>query len=227
MDNNGKIGVYAWENKINNKIYVGSGDPLYSRISDYYQPWYLKSRTGLYIVRALNKYTMSNFNLHILEYSDSENVIMCEQKWIDLIQPEYNLSPIAGSSKGYKPTLESREKMRISATGRKHSDEVKDLMSKNRTGLNNSFYNKKHTAENIEKFREIARNRDYVPVKGLEVEITDLETNTITVYSSIREAAKFLNSDIKTLLRREGSQKEKGVNKLYRNRYVIYINRNQ
>ncbi len=98
-------------------------------------------------------------------------------------------------------------------------------MSKNRTGSNN--YNKKHTAETIERFKEIAKNRDYVPVKGLEVEITDLETNTITVHSSIREAAKFLNSDIKTLLRREASQKDKGVNKLYRNRYVIYINRKQ
>nr|YP_009254030.1 hypothetical protein [Hypomyces aurantius]ANC62716.1 hypothetical protein [Hypomyces aurantius] len=71
LDNKGKIGVYAWENKINNKIYVGSGDPLYTRISDYYQPWYLESKTGLYIVRSLNKHTMSNFNLHILEYSDS------------------------------------------------------------------------------------------------------------------------------------------------------------
>lgn len=28
-DNSGKIGVYAWENKINNKLYVSSGDPLY------------------------------------------------------------------------------------------------------------------------------------------------------------------------------------------------------
>nr|YP_009254031.1 hypothetical protein [Hypomyces aurantius]ANC62717.1 hypothetical protein [Hypomyces aurantius] len=152
---------------------------------------------------------------------------MCEQKWIDLIQPEYNLSPTAGSSKGYKPSLESIEKMKISATGRKHSDEVRDLMSQNRIGLNNSFYNKKHTAENIERFREIAINREHTPVKGLEVEITDIETNTVTVHSSVREAAKFLNSDIKTLLRREASQREKGVNKLYRNRYVIYINRNQ
>lgn len=225
MDNNGKIGIYAWENKINNKVYVGSDDPLYSRISDYYQPWYLKSRTGLYIVRALNKYTMSNFNLHILEYSDSENVIMCEQKWIDLLKPEYNLSLVAGRTKGYKPRLESIEKLRISATGRKYSDIVRDLMSKNRRGLNNSFYNKKHTAETIEKFKEIARNRDYTPVKGLEVEITDIETNIVTEFSSVRAAASFLNSDIKTLLRREAAQKEKGINKLYRNRYVIYIKR--
>jgi len=36
-DNNGKIGIYSWINKINGKIYIGSGDPLYLRISDYYQ----------------------------------------------------------------------------------------------------------------------------------------------------------------------------------------------
>lgn len=110
---------------------------------------------------------MSKFNLHILEYSDSENVILCEQKLIDLIQSEYNANPIAGSSKGYKHKPESIEKMKISATGRKQTDEVKNLLSENRRGPNNSFYNKKHIAETIEKFKEIARNRDYTPVKGL------------------------------------------------------------
>ena len=80
-ENNGKIGVYAWVNKINNKVYVGSGDPLYTRLSDYYQPWYLASRGNLYVVRAFNKYTMArppakfqsktpetNFSLYIRIY---------------------------------------------------------------------------------------------------------------------------------------------------------------
>nr|YP_009750538.1 GIY-YIG endonuclease [Tolypocladium cylindrosporum]QIJ60543.1 GIY-YIG endonuclease [Tolypocladium cylindrosporum] len=225
VDNNGKIGVYCWENKINNKIYVGSGDPLYLRLSDYYQDWYLGSRTNLYIVRSLNKYSMSNFNLHILEYTDSENLIKCEQKWIDFVKPEYNTNLTAGSTKGYKHSIESIEKMRILATGRKHTDKVKDLMSKNRQGINNAFYNKKHTDDTIEKFKIIASNRTYVPVKGLEVEITDIETKITSTHSSIREAAKYLNSDIKTLLRREAAQKDKCINKPYRNRYIININR--
>lgn len=59
----------------------------------------------------------------------------------------------------------------------------------------------------------------------MEVEITDLETKITTTHSSVREAAKFLNSDIKTLLRREASQLIKGTNKPYRNRFVININR--
>jgi len=79
-DNNGKIGVYAWFNKINGKIYIGSGNPLYLRISDYYQKGYLESRTNLSIVRALNKYGMINFSLIILEYTESENVIFSEQE---------------------------------------------------------------------------------------------------------------------------------------------------
>lgn len=37
-ENNGKVGVYCWVNKVNGKLYIGSGDPLYLRISDYYQP---------------------------------------------------------------------------------------------------------------------------------------------------------------------------------------------
>jgi excinuclease UvrABC nuclease subunit len=39
-DNNGLVGVYAWVNRVNLKIYVGSGDPLYVRLSDYFQSWY-------------------------------------------------------------------------------------------------------------------------------------------------------------------------------------------
>lgn len=48
LDNKGKIGVYAWENKINNKMYLGSGNYLYLIISDYYQDWYLASKNNLY-----------------------------------------------------------------------------------------------------------------------------------------------------------------------------------
>lgn len=65
-DNNGKIGVYAWINNINGKFCIGSGDQLYVRLSDYYNNWYLNSRSGLYIVRARSKYGMSNLTLAIL-----------------------------------------------------------------------------------------------------------------------------------------------------------------
>ena len=224
-ENNGKIGIYAWVNKINGKVYVGSGDPLYLRISDYYQSWYLNNRTNLYIVKALNKYGMENFTLVILEYTNSENLIPSEQKWIDRIKPEYNLNPSAYNSKGYKHTIESIEKMSKVAIGRKHSDEVRRLMSDNRKGKDNPFFGKKHKPETIVLFKEIAENREKFPVKGIEVEITNLDNKTTTIYSSIREAAKAIDSDIKTILRREKIQVEKGINTPYRNKYIITIKR--
>jgi hypothetical protein len=46
------------------------------------------------------------------------------------------------------------------------------------------------------------------------------------VYSSIRKAAESINSDIKTILRREKIQTEKGINTPYRNKFLICIKRN-
>jgi group I intron endonuclease len=111
-ENNEKIGIYCWINKKTEKFYIGSGDPLYLRISDYYQSWYYLSHSNLYIVRALFKYGMSNFSLVILEYCKSDDLIKCEQKWIDQLKPEYNINPTAGNTKGYKHTIEAIEKMR-------------------------------------------------------------------------------------------------------------------
>lgn len=177
-ENSGKLGIYAWENKINGKLYIGSGDPLYLRISDYYQKWYMDSRSNLYIVRALSKHGMTNFSLHILEYTNEENLIACEQKWIDKLKPEYNINPIAGNSKGYKHSPESIEKMQLLAKGRKHTEETKKGMSINRKGLNNSFYGKTHTLKSKTLMKEIALNRTDPSNPGISVEITDLTSKS-------------------------------------------------
>ena len=225
-DNSSKSGVYAWINKVNQKFYIGSGDPLYLRLSDYYQNWYIRKRSGLPIVRALTKYGMENFSLVILEYTDPNNLILCEQKWINDLKPDYNINPIAGNSKGYKHTIESVEKMRQASLGRKHTEEVKQNMSNTRKSINNPFYGKTHTKKSLALMKAAALIRLKSPVKGIKVEITDLETKLTTVYDSIRKAALAINSDIKTILRREKSQIKKGINTPYKNKYIIVIIRN-
>lgn len=168
---------------------------------------------------------MFNFCLYILEYTNSENIISCEQKWINLLQPEYNINPTAGSSKGYKHCEESKKKMRLAALGRTHTEEVKNFMSISRRNENNPFFGKKHSVNVIKKLKELASNRKYLPKSGIEVEITDLATKKTIVYNSIRKAAIAINSDIKTVLRREKLQNEKGLNTPYRKRYIINIKR--
>ena len=116
--------------------------------------------------------------------------------------------------------------MRDATLNRTHTEEIKRLMSDNRKGINNSFFGKTHNSETIEKLKEIASQRKYKPVSGLEVEITDIVTKVTTVYTSIRGAAFAIDSNIKTILRREKSQIEKGINTPYRKRYIINIKRN-
>nr|YP_009262018.1 hypothetical protein [Chrysoporthe austroafricana]AMX22093.1 hypothetical protein [Chrysoporthe austroafricana] len=98
-------------------------------------------------------------------------------------------------------------------------------MSESRKGINNNFYGKKHTAEALNSLVNAALNRSKLSKPGVEVEITDLDTKLTTSYESIRKAAKAINSDIKSLSRREKSQLEKGINTPYRGKYIIVFKR--
>jgi group I intron endonuclease len=168
---------------------------------------------------------MANFSLIILEYTNYEDLISCEQKWIGSLKPAYNINLIAGSSKGYKHSEESLAKIRDASLDRKHSIEIRKAMRDNRNGEKNPFYGKSHSLSSIALLKKAAANRVNPPVAGIEVEITDLETKITTTYESIRKAANAINSDIKSIIRREKSQLENGINTPYRNRYIIVIKR--
>ena len=177
----------------------------------------------MYILRGISKHGLANFSLLILEYTDTKNLISCEQKWIDFLKPAYNLNPTAGNSKGYKHTPESLEKMnnRIisSETKTKMSLSAKERLK--REGIAGPFVGKCHTESSLALLSNAAKNRLTLPVPGLQVEVTNIETNITIRYDSIRKAADALDSDIKTLLRREKNK----VIKPYRGIYKINIMR--
>ena len=56
---------------------------------------------------------------------------------------------------------------------------------------------------------------------GIEIEIKIIENNILTVFSSIRKTAISINSDIKTNLRKEKLDSEKGIRTPYKNKYII------
>src|SRR3979411_2209795 len=66
------------------------------------------------IYRALLKYSHSNFSLDILEYCELDVLILREQYYIDLSNPEYNICKIAGNKLGFKHSEATKAKMRIS-----------------------------------------------------------------------------------------------------------------
>lgn len=103
-DNKGKSGIYLFINLVNNKIYIGSAINLYKRFYNYYNTNYLKKGNSMAIYKALLKYGYFNFSLAILEYCELSYLILREQYFIDLLNPEYNILKIAGSSLARKQT---------------------------------------------------------------------------------------------------------------------------
>jgi len=149
-ENRGRSGIYLWLNTINDKYYVGSANNLSKRFSQYYSEKYL-IRTSLLIHNALLKNTYDKFYLYILEYCEPKNLIEREQYYLDLFSPQYNILKIAGSSFGFKHTLETLTKISLAKISNTFSKEHKTKLSEISKGKNNSFYDKIHTAETLTK----------------------------------------------------------------------------
>lgn len=95
-------------------------------------------------------------------------------------------------------------------------------MSENRKGELGSFHGHHHTPETKARFRVIALNRKKLPRPGFLVKVTDLTVNETITYSSMREAARALNTHISTILRRE----KKKITEPFRKQYDITVLRN-
>ncbi len=156
-ENYKKSGIYCWTNLINNKSYVGSSINLSRRLSDYYSIDKFKRiriKGHSRISNAILKNKISNFNLDILEYCESNIIIEREQHYLDLLKPKYNILKIAGSRLGFKHSEVTIKKMSIKNKGngnpmygKTHTEETKLNMSIGRKSFNNPMYGKTHTKE--------------------------------------------------------------------------------
>jgi len=63
--------------------------------------------------------------------------------------------------------------------------------------------------------------------KGIKVEVTDLRTNEITMYNSLRKAAEALNTDLKALHYNEKIQKERDSIVPFKKHFTIKIKRDE
>lgn len=194
-ENVNKSGVYLWKNLITGETYIGSSQNLTRRFYQYFSDRFLKlhSSKDTYVSRALLKYGYSKFSLLILEYCDSNVILEREQYYLDLLLPlglgEYNILNTAGSSKGYSHSSETILRMR----GRKHTDESKAKMSAAKLGANNYRFGLP-MSEDI---------KSKIGIKnGLAIKVTDLNSDTVQIFYSIRRAADFLCVDNSNLSKR-------------------------
>jgi group I intron endonuclease len=144
-----KSGVYCLINKINGHYYVGSSINLATRMRNYLNNNFLKSKqnVNMPIVKALLKYGQSNFTILILEYVEIQSLTTRETYFIMSVIPYYNVLKQGYSSLGYKHTEETKELLSQLAKNRVHTDKTKGLIARALTGENNPFYNKSHSIE--------------------------------------------------------------------------------
>jgi group I intron endonuclease len=179
LENKGSAGVYALICKVSNKFYVGSSIKLTDRLLDYMQPAYLGQQTNRPILRAIVKYGLINLIFVILETCRVTDVLQREQYWLDLLEPEYNLSPTAGSTLGVTLSEETKAKMSAIKQGALHPQVPRSQCIVTGTG-----FGKSRSAETV------ALMRTNHPHTKRVYQYTSDKVTFVAVYDSIRQAAE-------------------------------------
>lgn len=182
--------IYAFKNRVNNKIYVGQ------TIQGFRVRTMQHMRANsTYFEKALNKYGLELFDYKILDRAESVYELNEKEKyWIkklDSMKPNgYNLCEGGGVTTGYQHRDESRRKMSL----------TKKKIGSMR-GEKNHYYGKHHTPEIREKMAEAWKNPERLARLKEQNEKLDrtyqqrkvLNIETGEVFNSIKEAASKYN----------------------------------
>jgi|SRR5208282_1073649 len=119
-----KYGVYLIHNILNNKIYVGKAVDIGRRWKEHVSMASNPNAHKYPIHRAIKKYGKNNFVFSILQIFDDEMIALeAEKYWIQYYASNnknfgYNITEGGEGISGYHHSPESREKMRVSQTGK-------------------------------------------------------------------------------------------------------------
>ena len=183
-ENKNKSGIYRWNNLETGDSYVGSALNLTNRLSKYFSFRFLKRNilnSKSRINNSLLKYGYNKFSIDIIEYCESNDLIKREQYYMDLLKPKYNILKKAGSSLGYKHSLETLLKFK----NRKLSPEA----------LANLRLVKKGIVP-ISPLRRI----NHLLATGHITTVINKKDNSVKVYDSIRAASRDIGISHATIL---------------------------
>lgn len=150
--------LYRTTNLINGKIYIGAHQT--TNLKDSY------TGSGRALIRAINKYKLSNFSKEILCIVDSKEdmyeleAFVVDEEFVNR-KDTYNMK-VGGFGGGVATfamlgkhhSKKTKEKLRAAKLGTTHSEESKKKMGISRTGGNNHFFGKTHSEESKKKMSE-------------------------------------------------------------------------
>jgi group I intron endonuclease len=181
-------GVYKIINLVNHFTYVGSSVNLRRREKSHFKCLKLNKHVNKHLQNSYNKYGENSFAFEILEcVIDVAKLIEREQYYIDVLNPEYNICKIAGSTSGVqRPDLALYNKLnpKIGESnpfyGKKHNSETLQILSECQLGSKSHCYGKKHS-DTVKQRTKQARLHIFKPVICIE---------TGKIYESVSEAER-------------------------------------
>lgn len=97
-----KSGIYKITNIENNKFYIGSSQNIKRRTQGHLNALRKNKHHSTYLQNAFNKYGEDRFIFETVISCSIEELLTIEQYYIDFLKPHYNMSPTAGTTRGYK-----------------------------------------------------------------------------------------------------------------------------
>lgn len=130
MSERGKPGIYAIRNKETGVTYVGQSSTIGDRWLYHKSSLRRGVHHGKWLQASWNKRGEDAFEFLVLEYTEGTVEALCEAeaRWIEKLNPGYNVAPVAGSTLGIRHpprSEEFRKKMREMRKGFKHSEETR------------------------------------------------------------------------------------------------------
>jgi group I intron endonuclease len=121
IDKKLKCGVYKITNIVNGKFYIGSTTGLFKNRFLHHRSQLRHNNHGnQHLQNSWNKYGENNFEFSLVESCNSNNQLDREQYYIDVLNPQYNLTKSAKGTLGYHHTKEAKKKISMAFTGINH-----------------------------------------------------------------------------------------------------------
>lgn len=159
------IGIYAIRHVDTNRLYIGSSITIKRRWAQHRYRLKTRQHHSRFLQRAWDKYGPSSFEFTVLHQCSEEDLLTCEQFYLDALRPKFNTVETAGTNVGFKMSPEQCEEIGKRFRGIPKTAQHRDKISKALKGSRGSYghQGRRHSDEARRKMSNAKKGQTYPP----------------------------------------------------------------